>query len=118
MRSKRRRARFRSMPPAKPGSMRIESWRKPPLLDHFHPPLHGPRRWEGFHHAWATFMAQQLNQGVLPPDYFAESEISVGPEMEIDVATLETATPGHNESGATPATWTPPKPKLSVQVDF
>jgi len=19
-----------------------------PLLDHFHPPLHGPRRWEGF----------------------------------------------------------------------
>jgi hypothetical protein len=32
-----------------------------PLLDHFHPPLHGPRRWEGFHHVWATFIAQQLN---------------------------------------------------------
>src|SRR5712692_6368979 len=59
-----------------------------PLLDHFHPPLHGPRRWEGFHHAWATVIAQQLNQK-LPPDYFAEPEISVGPELEIDVATLE-----------------------------
>src|SRR5262245_42910657 len=57
-----------------------------PLLDHFHPPLHGPRRWEGFHHAWATFIAAQLNQETLPPDYFAESEISVGPELEIDVA--------------------------------
>ena len=33
-----------------------------PLLDHFHPPLHGPRRWEGFHHAWATFIAQQLRK--------------------------------------------------------
>ena len=60
-----------------------------PLLDHFHPPLHGPRRWEGFHHAWATFIAQQLNQDTLPSDYYAESEISVGPELEIDVATME-----------------------------
>jgi hypothetical protein len=47
-----------------------------PLLDHFHPPLHGPRRWEGFHHAWATVIAQHLNQEFLPPDYFAEPEIS------------------------------------------
>jgi hypothetical protein len=37
-----------------------------PLLDHFHPPLHGPHRWEGFYHAWATFIAAQLNQDVLP----------------------------------------------------
>jgi hypothetical protein len=48
-----------------------------PLLDHFHPPLHGPRRWEGCHHAWATFIAQQLNQDTLPSDYFAEPEIGV-----------------------------------------
>ena len=59
-----------------------------PLLDHFHPPLHGPRRWEGFHHAWATFIAQQLNQQTLPAGYFAESEISLGPELEIDVAAM------------------------------
>src|SRR5438105_12348860 len=58
-----------------------------PLLDHFHPPPHGPRRWEGFLHAWATVIAQQLNQEILPPDYFAEPEISVGPELETAVAT-------------------------------
>lgn len=89
-----------------------------PLLDHFHPPLHGPRRWEGFHHAWATFIAQQLNQDTLPPDYYAESEISVGPELEIDVATMEvTATGGRNKGGGT-AVWSPPRPKISVKVDF
>jgi hypothetical protein len=49
-----------------------------PLLDHFHPPLLGPRRWEGFHHSWATFIAQQLNRDVLPPDYYAEVEIDAG----------------------------------------
>src|SRR5206468_12285223 len=88
-----------------------------PLLDHFHPPLHGPRRWEGFHHAWATFIAQQLNQDVLPPDYYAESEISVGPELEIDVATLQ-----HNSSNGSGdtsvAVWSPPRPKSSVTVAF
>jgi hypothetical protein len=54
-----------------------------PLLDHFHPPLHGPRRWEGFHHAWATFIAQQLSQETLPPGYFAE------PEIRVDFARLD-----------------------------
>ena len=57
-----------------------------PLLDHFHPPLRGPRRWEGFHHAWAANIAQHLNREILPADYFAESEISLGPNLEIDVA--------------------------------
>lgn len=56
-----------------------------PLLDHFHPPLHGPRRWEGFHHAWATTLAQQLNRDVLPPNWFAEPEIIVGIEIEVRV---------------------------------
>src|SRR5207249_3154390 len=75
-----------------------------PLLDHFHPPLHGPRRWEGFHHAWATGIAQQLNQDVLPPDYFAEPEISVGSQPDVNVASFEL--------------WTPPRSKLSFSVDF
>jgi hypothetical protein len=89
-----------------------------PLLDHFHPPLHGPRRWEGFHHAWATFIAQQLNQETLPPDYYAESEISVGPELEIDVATMELTRPSSaGEKGVT-AVWTPPRPKIEARVDF
>lgn len=88
-----------------------------PLLDHFHPPLHGPRRWEGFHHAWATFIAQQLNQETLPPDYFAESEISVGPELEIDVAAMELSSPGAEATTAT-AVWSPARPKIAAEVDF
>lgn len=88
-----------------------------PLLDHFHPPLHGPRRWEGFHHAWSTFIAQQLNAGVLPADYFAESEISVGPELELDAATLEEHRTGNGKGTAT-AVWTPPKSKIVAKVDF
>jgi hypothetical protein len=89
-----------------------------PLLDHFHPPLHGPRRWEGFHHAWATVIAQHLNQEVLPPDYFAEPEISVGPELEIDVATLELSRSDHRGVGLATTVWSPPRPSLTVKADF
>jgi hypothetical protein len=89
-----------------------------PLLDHFHPPLHGPRRWEGFHHAWATFIAAQLNQSTLPPDYFAESEISVGPELEIDVAALQDKGVRHAQGSLETAVWSPARPKLTAKVDF
>lgn len=88
-----------------------------PLLDHFHPPLHGPRRWEGFHHTWATCIAQQLNQ-TLPADWFAEPEISVGPELEIDVATLQMPHANGRDNKEATAVWSPPRPKLSAQVDF
>ncbi len=89
-----------------------------PLLDHFHPPLRGPRRWEGFHHAWATTIAQQLNPETLPTDYYAEPEISVGPTLEIDVATME-LTGGHQSAGrASTAVWSPSRPKIVAQVDF
>jgi Protein of unknown function (DUF4058) len=90
-----------------------------PLLDHFRPPLRGPRRWEGFHHAWAANIAQHLNREVLPAEFFAESEISMGPTLEIDVATVE-LTDGREISGTTTATavWAPPKPPLAFPVDF
>src|SRR6516165_9662434 len=89
-----------------------------PLLDHFHPPLHGPRRWEGFHHAWATGIAQQLNRDVLPAGYFAEPEISVGPELEVDVATLEHVSPNGGHKRMVTAAWAPARPKIAVPVDF
>jgi hypothetical protein len=89
-----------------------------PLLDHFHPPLHGPRRWEGFHHAWATVIAQHLNEEILPPEYFAEPEISLGPELEIDVATLELSRSDHSSAPATTTVWSPPRPEIAVKVDF
>lgn len=86
-----------------------------PLLDHFHPPLHGPRRYTGFHHSWASSIARQLNLDALPPGYFAEPEISVGPELEIDVATMELGSGG---TATATKTWAPPRPKLAVKVDF
>jgi len=89
-----------------------------PLLDHFHPPLHGPRRWEGFHHSWATYIAAQLNRDVLPADYFAESEISVGPELEIDVATMEWKQPRGAGKAITTEVYAPARPKISAKVDF
>ena len=89
-----------------------------PLLDHFHPPLHGPRRWEGFHHSWAAFIAQQLNQDTLPSGYFAESEISLGPEMEIDVATSELPRSDGAGNGIATTVWAPPRPTTAVKVDY
>lgn len=90
-----------------------------PLLDHFHPPLHGPRRWEGFHHFWASMIAQQLNE-VLPDEYFAESEISLGPELEIDVAAMENTRAGGAVAIVKPTatTWTPARPRFAVKADF
>ncbi len=88
-----------------------------PLLDHFHPPLRGSRHWEGFHHAWAANIAQHLNREILPVDFFAESEISLGPNLEIDVAGFEQKN-GHESSGAQTAVWALPKPALSFPVDF
>jgi hypothetical protein len=90
-----------------------------PLLDHFHPPLRGPHRWEGFHHAWATFIAAQLNQEVLPTNYFAAPELTIGPEFEIDVATLEEPpSSGIQSTEGASSAYSPPRPKLTAQVSF
>jgi hypothetical protein len=92
-----------------------------PLLDHFHPPLHRPRRWEGFHHAWATYIATQLNERTLPAGYFAEAEITVGPQMEIDVAAMRSAgeaTPADGGNGSATAVWSPPQPLMTARVEY
>jgi hypothetical protein len=56
------------------------------LLDHFRPPLSVRRHWHAFHHAWATYLASDLNQR-LPEGYFAEPNVQFG--IEIDVASFE-----------------------------
>jgi hypothetical protein len=94
-----------------------------PLLDHFHPPLRGPRRWEGFHHAWAANIAQHLNRKSLPAEFFAEPEISIGTKPEfarLDVcevvvyeelggaqlrAAIELVSPANKESSGTRQTF-------------
>lgn len=60
-----------------------------PLLDHFHPPLKGRRAWESFHGRWAAALADSLDEGLLPREYFAEMQTHVGSRVEIDVPSFE-----------------------------
>lgn len=60
------------------------------LLDHFRPPLSIQRHWHSFHNAWATYLAEDLNQQ-LPAGYFAEPNVQFG--IEIDVAALSEGIP-------------------------
>jgi hypothetical protein len=88
-----------------------------PLLDHFHPPLAPRRHWESFHTAWAGYIAELLNEQLLPDNYFAEEHSHVGGRVEIDIATLEETSPGSSSKDGTTATlptqvWTPPAPSL------
>jgi hypothetical protein len=95
-----------------------------PLLDHFHPPLQGQRHWEGFHGWWAATIAGRLNEHLLPPEYFAEFQVTLGTRIEVDVATFTEAEgvrpPGPN--GATTAVqtsvWAPPAPTAVMAAHF
>ncbi len=90
-----------------------------PLLDYFHPPLSLNRPWQGFHSAWATTLAGQLNHGLLPQRCFAVPNVQFGGHVEIDVATLEEGRAADTGSGAVAtAVWAPPRPALTVPVDF
>jgi hypothetical protein len=95
-----------------------------PLLDHFHPPLSGERRWESFHSSWATRIADALTERWLPPNYIAEEHAHLGPSVEIDVATFERAAEPAQEGGtgivATvgPKVWSPPAPEGVIPVVF
>jgi hypothetical protein len=60
-----------------------------PLLDHFHPPLAEERHWESFHASWASEIMATLNLGVLPPGYFAETQVHIGSRIEVDVASFQ-----------------------------
>jgi hypothetical protein len=87
-----------------------------PLLDHFHPPLLGHRHWEGFHGWWAAAIAGSLNEHLLPPEYFAEFQVTLGTRVEVDVATLtedgapEPPGPGGIATAVQTRAWAPPMP--------
>jgi hypothetical protein len=90
-----------------------------PLLDHFNPPLNRTHPWRSFHGAWAAAMARLLNQGILPPGYYAVPLVDFDGPVEIDVAALR----GHGaplaegESG-TSLLWTAPAPGAAVAVEM
>jgi hypothetical protein len=90
-----------------------------PLHDHFVPPLSRTHPWRGFHSAWAAAMARRLNQGILPPGYYAIPNVDLDGPVEIDVATLRErqAEAGAAAEGAG-ALWTPPEAALTVALDF
>src|SRR5438105_9286649 len=92
------------------------------LLDHFRPPLSIRRHWHAFHHAWATYLASDLNQR-LPEGYFAEPNVQFG--IEIDVATFE-ETMHHSPHGVGAGStavglqevWTASAPTLTIPIDL
>ncbi len=94
-----------------------------PLLDHFHPPLLGHRHWEGFHGRWAAAMADALNE-ILPAEYFAEFQVTVGTRVEVDVATLAeegVREPARADGAATAVQthlWAPPAPVAVLPAVF
>jgi hypothetical protein len=91
-----------------------------PLLDHFHPPLTPFWQWGSFHSTWASVITQQLNQDLLPPDYYAQPHVQLGSEFEIDVATWkkEAALGASGGTAVATAVWAPPQPALDAAVEF
>src|ERR1043165_2704933 len=89
-----------------------------PLLDHFHPPLSQRRHSESFHAAWATALADSLNDGWLPEGYFAEEMITVSGRIEVDVATSRETPTGNGAVAVAKKAWTPPLPGATMPGVF
>ena len=90
-----------------------------PLLDHFNPPLNRTHPWRSFHAAWAVTMSRLLNQGLLPPGYYAVPLVDREGPIEIDVATLrDQQTSVSAEIASMPQTWAAPEPGLAVAVEL
>ncbi len=87
-----------------------------PLLDHFHPPLSGQRHWEAFHGWWAAAIAGALNEDLLPAEYFAEFQVTLGTRIEVDVATFAESNfpgrvlPNDGTTAVQTQVWAPPTP--------
>lgn len=94
-----------------------------PLLDHFHPPVSQRRSWEGFHSLWAAALVEKLNRDILGPEFFADLQVHIGSQVEVDIATLaESGGAQERDSSAitsvlAPA-WAPPATSLVVPAVF
>lgn len=91
-----------------------------PLLDHFHPPLSQRRHWEALHTRWASALADQLNRDWLPENFFAEPQVHLGGQMQVDVATLKEEQSATGASATTTAvrTWTAPSAAITIPAVF
>src|SRR5260370_5996865 len=93
-----------------------------PLLDHFHAPVSERRTWEGFHGLWAAALVEKLNRDVLGQDYFADMQVHIGSQVEVDFATLTEAQATAERSAGTTSTlaqaWAPPATELVFPTAF
>lgn len=89
-----------------------------PLLDHFHPPLTPRHSWESFHSAWASAIADVLNEHLLPAGYYAEEHVHAGPRIEIDVATFADSESGESTGSVATRTYAPPAPAVVASAAF
>ena len=88
-----------------------------PLLDHFNPPLSRSHPWRSFHGAWAATIARLLNQGVLPPGYYAVPLLDRDGPIEIDIAALREQGVSAEDAPAA-QTWAAPAPALALAVEL
>jgi hypothetical protein len=93
-----------------------------PLLDHFQPPVSERRSWEGFHGLWAAALVEKLNQDILADEYYADMQVHIGSQVEVDIATLEESRGKDNGAKGTTATlasaWAPPATNLIIPAVF
>lgn len=91
-----------------------------PLLDHFHPPVSERRSWEGFHGLWAAALVEKLNRDILGDEYFADMQVHVGSQVEVDIATLTESGVAGPRSGTTTlaVAWAPPATNLVLPTVF
>ena len=93
-----------------------------PLLDHFHPPVSVRRSWEGFHGLWAAALVEKLNRDILADEFFADMQVHIGSQVEVDIATLdeskESGQPGDSSTITLTRAWAPPKTSLIVPTVF
>ena len=94
-----------------------------PLRDHFRPPISTRCSWEGFHGMWPAMIVQRLAP-LLPDDFTAEPRVHLGTYFEIDVCAYEGANcrqpefVGEKSGGVATATWTPPQPTLTANLEI
>jgi hypothetical protein len=94
-----------------------------PLLDHFHPPVKNRLPWESLHASWATRLADMLNERWLSQEFLAAEFVSVGSQLQVDVATVHDgqngASPLEGAQVATmPRLWTAPPATMQLPAVF
>src|SRR5438067_4713153 len=93
-----------------------------PLLDHFHPPVSERRSWEGFHGLWAAALVEKLNPDVLADEYFADMQVHIGSQVEVDITMWEDSKGKAPGSGAAATAlapvWAPPATDLATPTVF